>query len=39
MGLWQVLFLAEVYLHPSKSQDSSTGSEIAGLEVKPRGAS
>jgi hypothetical protein len=39
MGLWWVLFLAEVYLRPSNSQDSSSGSEITGLEVQPHGAS
>jgi hypothetical protein len=38
MGLRRVLFLTEVYQRPSKSQDSSSGSEIASLEVKPRGA-
>jgi hypothetical protein len=39
MGLRRVLFLVEVYSRPSKSQDSSSGSEIVGLEVKLRGAS
>jgi hypothetical protein len=39
MGLRRVLFLARVYPRPSKSQDSSSGSEIVGLEVKLRGAS
>jgi hypothetical protein len=39
MGLRWVLFLAEVSMLPSKSQDSSSGSEVADLEVKLRGAS
>jgi hypothetical protein len=38
MGLWRVLFLAEVRTLPSKSQDSSSGSEVIALEVKSRGA-
>jgi hypothetical protein len=36
MGLWWVLFLAEVCTLPSKSQDSSFGSEVVALEVKSR---
>jgi hypothetical protein len=39
MGLRWVLILAEVSLFPSKSQDSSFGLEVAGLEVKSRGMS
>jgi hypothetical protein len=39
MGLRRVLFLAKVDSHPSKSQDPSSDSEIAGLEVEPHGAS
>jgi hypothetical protein len=39
MGLRQVPFLAEVSTLPSKSQDSSFGSEVVGLEVRPRGVS
>jgi hypothetical protein len=39
MGLRRVLFLAKVYSRPSKSQDSSSGSEIIGPEVKLRGVS
>jgi hypothetical protein len=38
MGLRRVLFLAEVSTLLSKSQDSSPGSEVVGLEVRPRGA-
>jgi hypothetical protein len=38
MGLWRVLFLAEVDRHPSKSQDPSSGSEVIVLEVKPGSA-
>jgi hypothetical protein len=39
MGLWRVLFLAEVNMFPSKSQDSSSGSEVVDLKVKFRGGS
>jgi hypothetical protein len=39
MGLQRVLFLAKVRTLPSKSQDSSSGSEIIDLEVKSRGVS
>jgi hypothetical protein len=39
MGLRQVIFLTEVYLRPSKSQDSSSSSEVVDLEVKLRGVS
>jgi hypothetical protein len=39
MGLRWVLFLAEVCSFPSKSQDSSSGSEVVDLEVKFRGVS
>jgi hypothetical protein len=39
MGIRRVLFLAEVYSRPSKSQDSLPGSEIVGLGVKLRGVS
>jgi hypothetical protein len=39
MGLQRVLFLAEVSMLPSKSQDSSFGPEVIDLEVKPRGVS
>jgi hypothetical protein len=39
MGLRRVPFLTEVNTLPSKSQDSSSGSEIVGLEVKSRGVS
>jgi hypothetical protein len=39
MELRQVLFLAEVSTFPSKSQDSSSGSEVVDLEVKSRGVS
>jgi hypothetical protein len=39
MGLRWVLILAEVSLFPSKSQDSSFGMEVVGLEVKYRGMS
>jgi hypothetical protein len=34
MGLWRVLFLAEVSTFPSKSQDPSPGSKVVDLEVK-----
>jgi hypothetical protein len=34
MGLRRVPFLAEVSTLPSKSQDSSSGSEVVGLEAK-----
>jgi hypothetical protein len=37
MGLWRVLFLAEVYSRPSKSQDPSSGSEVVALMAKSRG--
>jgi hypothetical protein len=39
MGLQWVLFLAEVYPRPSKSQDSLFGSEIIALMAKSRGVS
>jgi hypothetical protein len=39
MGLRRVPILAEVSTLPSKSQDSSSGLEVVGLEVKPHGAS
>jgi hypothetical protein len=39
MGLWRVLFLAEVRPLPSKSQDSSLGLEVVDLEVKLHGVS
>jgi hypothetical protein len=39
MGLRRVLFLAEVYSRPSKSQDPSSALEIVGLEVKLCGVS
>jgi hypothetical protein len=39
MGLQRVLILAEVSLLPSKSQDSSSGLEVVGLEVMSRGVS
>jgi hypothetical protein len=39
MGLRQVLFLAGVSTLPSKSQDSSPGSEVIDLEVKLHGVS
>jgi hypothetical protein len=39
MGLRWVLFLAKVCTFPSKSQDSSSGSEVVAVEVKSRGAS
>jgi hypothetical protein len=39
LGLRRVLFLAEVSTLPSKSQDSSPGSEVIDLEVKLRGVS
>jgi hypothetical protein len=39
MGLQRVLFLTKVSTLPSKSQDSSPGSEVVGLEVKLRGVS
>jgi hypothetical protein len=34
MGLRRVIFLAKVILHPSKSQDLSSGWEVVVLEVK-----
>jgi hypothetical protein len=34
MGLWRVLFLAEVDSHPSKSQDLSSGWKVVDLEGK-----
>jgi hypothetical protein len=39
MGLRWVLILAEVSLFLLKSQDSSFGLEVVGLEVKSRGMS
>jgi hypothetical protein len=39
MGLWRVPFLAEARTLLSKSQDSSSGSEVVDLEVKFRGVS
>jgi hypothetical protein len=36
MGLRRVLFLAEVYSHPSKSQGFSSGWKVVELEVKFR---
>jgi hypothetical protein len=39
MGLRRVLILAEVSSLLSKSQDSSSGLEVVGLEVKSRGVS
>jgi hypothetical protein len=39
VGLRRVLFLVEVNLSPSKSQDPSPGSEVIGFEVKSRGVS
>jgi hypothetical protein len=39
MGLRRVLFLAEVSMFPSKSQDSSFSLEIFDLEVKFHGVS
>jgi hypothetical protein len=37
MGLQQVLFLTEVNLHSSKSQDLSSGLKVVDLEVKSQG--
>jgi hypothetical protein len=39
MGLRRVLFLAKVSTFLSKSQDSSSGSEVVDLEVQFRGVS
>jgi hypothetical protein len=39
MGHRRVPFLAKVNALPSKSQDSSSGSEVVDLEVKSRGVS
>jgi hypothetical protein len=39
MGLRRVLFLAKVYSRASKSQDSSSSSEIVDLGIKLRGVS
>jgi hypothetical protein len=39
MGLRWVLFLAEVYSRPSKSQDPLSGSEVVALMAKSRGVS
>jgi hypothetical protein len=39
MGLWRVLFLAEVYSHPSKSQGFSSDWKFVELEVKFHGVS
>jgi hypothetical protein len=39
MGLWQVLFLAEVYSHPLKSQGFSSNWKFVELEVKFHGVS
>jgi hypothetical protein len=39
MGLRRVLFLTEVYSHPSKFQGFSSGWKVVELEVKFRGVS
>jgi hypothetical protein len=36
MGLWRVLFLAEVNSRPSRSQDLSSGLKVVALEAKSR---